>query len=556
MNSNVQIGVAQFPSKGFILDTIAQGIGVKLPRKDIQRLIREESMDASKAHDLIDTMLEQIVSKFYEDCDQNIANKVQGALTNFLRFYTEFSATFETYIVSQKQLVYLLLKDLFIPLAADLAAKIFEDDISILSKIKPEADKLPVQRMIEWIEQGIKEQNSFRQYIQHKHDGDEQYTPGYNTSRKNAYNWLNRATLPNIASINRLVDYVQRDIVDKTDQKLVRPLFLFARLLQDGYTSLLKIYDKSHVDMLVEHFYLLLKFYLWEPKFQNPEDLRTFIYQTYFKHIDPAILNRDFYWDDYFLFMMNVLYLKNYKPNELIAWGMQRNGLIYNLDEETAFRYMTIYLPVNVLLEHESIDSFEALFLDFKRFMQQMIEESKNTIDPIKWKDSLQFYSTASEKVKYMLVCLFVLLQPKNQKVEEAKKVCQDLFSEVEKIDGVNDQTPSLMWLKSRYYAFCGEYTEALIYCRNALKTDKGRTGQHYKDVIVEGILLSAKCNSKNAYNEFEKTGAMNKVFKNDMLKVPANGASYVLIPLDKSKEGFLRISEECDRYFENKFIT
>ena len=86
--SKVEVGAAQFPSKGFILDIVAQGVGVQLPRKDVQRLKIGESIDAVKAEELIEEMLKRIVGRFYENGDQFIADRVKEEFAEFLRFYS------------------------------------------------------------------------------------------------------------------------------------------------------------------------------------------------------------------------------------------------------------------------------------------------------------------------------------------------------------------------------------------------------------------------------------------------------------------------------------
>ncbi|MDD3597192.1 hypothetical protein [Sulfuricurvum sp.] len=546
-----KLGVAKFPTKGFILDTVAQGFGIKFPRKDIQRLIKEESISAENAEALINHMIDQIV----ESITQRHAATIKSVLAKFLHFYTDFTIEFEVYKVSQKQLDYLLLKDLFIPLVSDIMAVVFEEDISILSAIKPDSEKMPIQKMFDWVKQHIPEQKSFLNYLVKKHEEDTEYTPSYNTVRNNLNGWMSDKDLSKVDSIKRLTAYIQNDIEDEISHKLIKPLFLAARSMQKGYKSLLKIYDQIYVDMLVEHFYLLLKFHLWSSKFTYPDDLREFIYTTYFSHIDPKNLNRDFYFDDYYLFMINILYTR-FKHKDLIKYGMQRNGLLYHLSEEEAFRYMKIFLPVNVLVERESLKSYVALDLEFKTFIFQRIGEEEKTINASHWKEDVANISSYYEKIRHMLSCLFFFLLPKNTKTRKGKLACEAIFIALDEMGAKNNNTPYISWLKSRYFALCGEYKKALEYCETAKDNDKHRIGEHYKDLLTEGILLSAKCNSKDSYNKFYKLAKMEKILKYEiMLKIPTNAKVYTLIHIDESKEAFKRLSEECEQYYRNGFL-
>ena len=164
MDTNLQ--QAKFPSKGLILDTILQGLGILLPRKSIQRLINEEKISSEKIDGLMKQMLDETLSMFFTPQEKVLSTKVKKTLLSFFELYTEFTLTYETHKTSQKQLDYLLLKDLFIPLAADMCAVIFKDDILILKKIKPTTENLPIPKIFEWIQKHVPYQNEFRKTLQ------------------------------------------------------------------------------------------------------------------------------------------------------------------------------------------------------------------------------------------------------------------------------------------------------------------------------------------------------------------------------------------------------
>lgn len=307
---DINLSQAKFPTKGFILDNIAQVLGIVLPRKDIQRLIREEKISPDKINELINEILDKALLTFFTHDQKNLSDKVKTVLHSFFQFYTEFTLAYETYKVSQKQLNYLLLKDLFIPLAADMCAIIFKEDILILTTIKPTTAKLPIPKIFEWMKQHVPYQSEFQKTLEKKYFDENPLIYEESKVRKNLYKWKNGEITPTVKSINLLVQYIKPDINNTDDQKNFKNLFLFARMMQKLYKLLRENYEQEHIDLLVEHFYMLLKFYFHYLTFPSKVYLEKFIYDNYFDHINPKILNRNIYWDDYFSFMINVLYTK------------------------------------------------------------------------------------------------------------------------------------------------------------------------------------------------------------------------------------------------------
>jgi len=542
----------QFPSKGLILDTILQGLGIVLPRKSIQRLINEEKISPEKIDELIRQMLDEILSMFFTHKEKALSTKVKMALHSFFELYTEFTLTYETHKTSQKQLDYLLLKDLFIPLAADMCAVIFKDDILILKKIKPTTKKLPIPKIFEWIQKCVPYKHEFMKTLTKKHF-DEHPLDDESTMRNNLSNWMSGKVLPEVESINILVKYIQPDIINQDDNKDFRNIFLFARLMQELYISLSKKYEQEHINTLVEHFYLLIEFYFYEPKFTSPMDLEKFIYKNYFNHINPNILNPNFYWDDYFLFMMNTLYAPINKKL-ILKEGMKRNGMLYNMDEERAFKYMKLFLPVSVLNGIDNQSIITLLMSDLRKFISEQKQESFDMKDPSKWHDVLLLMQEDKEKIEYLMTYLFVILQANRNKTLQEQKECLKIFSFLENDLNINDNDPDILMLKSRYFAYSSEPKKALEYCKKCVENGKGILGNHFKDMITEGLLLSAKCKSKRDYKFFYKHAKMIDLFKFEMLRVPANLSMYTLVDVPENITDYSKLTREYNRYFNNKF--
>lgn len=552
MDTNLQ--QAKFPTKGFILDNIVQVIGIVLPRKDIQRLIKEEKISPDKVDELIDQILDKTLSMFFTDSEKFITKKIKTALHNFFQFYTEFILTYETYKVSQKQLDYLLLKDLFIPLAADIFSVIFEENILTLREIKPTEKELPIPKLFKWIKKRVPYKNEFSQHLKKKHF-DENPLDDETTMQNNLDSWEKGKNTPEIKSINMLVEYIQEDIINQNDKKIFRNLFLFARIMQKLYISLRENYEREHVDLLVEHFYLLLKFYFLEPKFSSPEDLRVYIYSTAFNRINPQIVNRDFYWDDYFLFIANVLY-SNFNTRYILKEGLKRNGMLYHMNEKRAFKYMKLFLPVNVLNGTEKQNIISMLRSDLTKFVNEQKEQSFNLKDLSKWSDVLFQMSEDEEKINYLMTYLFIILQRNRSKTFQEQRECSRIFLLLENEFNISDDNPNISMLKTKYFAYLNEPKKALEYCKKCVENGKGKIGLHFQEMITEGFLLSAKCKSKNAYNLFYKHAVMINLFKYGMLKVPANTKNYSLVKVPENITNFSQLLKEHDYYFVQKFSS
>ena len=543
---------AQFPSKGLILDTILQGLGILLPRTSIQRLINEEKISSEKIDNLIEQILDETLSMFFTHEEKFLSRKVKMALLSFFELYTEFILTYETHKTSQKQLDYLLLKDLFIPLAADMCAVIFKDNILILKKIKPTIEKLPIPKIFAWVQQRVPYKHEFMKTLAKKHF-DEHPLDDESTMRNNLAGWMSGTVLPEVESINMLVKYMRSDIIDQDDNKNFMNLFCFARLMQELYMSLSKKYEQEHIDALVEHFYLLLEFYFHEPKFPSPVYLEEFIYKNYFNHIEPNILNRNFYWDDYFLFITDTLY-SSINKKLILKKGMKRNGMLYNMDEVKAFRYMKLFLPVNVLNGTENQNIISLLRTDLIKFVHEQKQRSFDMKNPSQWCDVLSSMSENKEKIEYLMIYLFLILQANRNKTLQEQKECSKIFSFLEKDLNTSDNEPNLLMLKSRYFTYSDEPKKALEYCKKCVKNGKGVLGEHFKDMITEGILLSAKCKSKRGYNFFYNHAEMINLFEFRMLRIPANSIEYTLVDVPENITDYSKLTEEYNRYFNNKF--
>lgn len=233
---------------------------------------------------------------------------------------------------------------------------------------------------------------------------------------------------------------------------------------------------------------------------------------------------------------------------------MKRNGILYNMDEKTAFKYMKLYLPVNVLNGTEEQSVISLLKTDLTKFAHKQKQQSFDMKDPSKWHSTLSLIIEVKDKTNYLMTYLFIILQPDREKTLQEQKECLKIFSALENDFNINDSNPNMCMLKSRYFAYSHEPEKALEHCKRCAENGKGKIGNHFNDIVTEGFLLSAKCKSKSDYNFFYKYAVMIDLLKHGMLKTPANTKVYNLVQVPGNITEFLSLSEEYDCYFFKKF--
>jgi hypothetical protein len=182
--------------------------------------------------------------------------------------------------------------------------------------------------------------------------------------------------------------------------------------------------------------------------------------------------------------MIRTLYLPINKKL-ILKEEMKRNGMLYSMNEERAFKYMKLFLPISVLNGTENQNIISLLRTGLIKFIHEQKQQSFDMKNPSKWYDVLLLMSEYSKK---------------------------------------------------------------------CVENGKGILGEHFKDMITKGLLLSANCKSKRGYNFFYNHAKMINLFKFGMLRVPANSSMYTLVDVPENITDYSKLIEEYNRYFNNQF--
>lgn len=589
---------AVFPSRGYILDTIIQALGINLKRKEIQRFIEEESISPEKYNLLIDDLVEQILVELYQNKENIYFKGLQKALHSFLVFYPHFVSKYEVSIISQKLLDYLLLKDLFVPLSADIGSLLFKDNPLLILEILPTKEKLPILRLFDLIEQKIVCQKNISQYLIDKFLSDTSYNRGEDTIRHNISNWLNGKELPEIKFIDTITKYLEEDLKDIISQQELFNLFVFARLIQKAYIAFQKVFEERDLQMLIEHFVLLLKFYYEERRWkkalhENDKELinkaihyfaqewrhwfnpslkehqeKLFyacneyieheysrllpihLYQTYLNHIDKNIINRDFYFDSYFLFIRNILYSSTQYllPKDMIEEAMKRNGILYQMNDDIAFKYMPLFLPLEFFIQKVDQNIYKQLQKDYHTWGEKTIEQSTFNLNA--WRQNLLVINHREEKIRHLKICLYSFLMYSNEMSKKIKHECEEIFELLRDEFNEDEYDANICLLKAKYYAFFGNPEDALKYYKKSVEYGKLHIGEHLTEMMAEGILIAAKCKNKQGYNFFEKKAQIGNITWKSLKKVYRRRIPLFFFGIDEKVINIDELSLACDEYF------
>ena len=590
---------AVFPSRCYILDTIIQALGLNLERKEMQRCIKEARISPEKYNLLIDDLVEQILMELYQNKENIYFKGLKKALHSFLIFYPHFVSKYEVSIISQKLLDYLLLKDLFIPLFADIGSLLFKENPLLILEILPTKEKLPIPRLFDLIEQKIVCQKNISQYLIDKFLSDISYNRGEDTIRHNISNWLNGKELPEIKFIEKISKYLEEDLKNIISRQELYNLFLFARLIQKAYISFQKVFEKRDLQMLIEHFVLLLKFY-YEERIWNkalPENYKELmnkaihyfaqewrhwfnpslkehqeklfyacneyiehehshllpihLYQTYLNHIDKNIINRDFYFDDYFVFITNILYgMPQLSPNDIIEEGMKRNGILYQMHDDIAFKYMPLFLPLEFFIQKVDQNTYKQLQKDYHTWGENEIVQSTFNLNA--WRQNLLVINHREEKIRHLKMCLYSLLMYSNEMSKEIKHECEEIFELLRNEFDEDDDDANICLLKVKYYAFFDSPKDALEYCIKCVENGKLHIGEHLTEMIAEGILIAAKCQNKQGYNFFEQKAQIANITWKSLKKVYRRRIPFFFFGIDEKVTDFNELSLAFDKYFSS----
>ncbi len=519
-----------------IFDWYLKTLEIKINRKPIQRYIKNENQSVNKDKLVFDDLIQNILDsiKLCDDKKVDFGN----VLENCIEVYKCFTQYMEVHNTSQKQLNFLLTKDMIIPFFALVSSYVFDKHIIILEQIKPDENKKSFQKFLDWAGRNICQQN-IKHYLTNKYEeeyknGDSPYS--IQDIERTLYNWfsLEKQTTPNNEHLNRLVRYLN-DCNKATHLNLYN-LALFSKLFQEIHKKLENLFDKNQIELLIEHYYLLLKFHSIKLLCNDMEETKYRIYNELLNHINPNLINRDHYFNSYFTWIDQVVLKESFTFYKLIKKVFSINGLYYSLSEVESMKYIETNLPVLYFNKTKPQNEYRLLFIEMISRVQELNINTRN------------------ESIYLQSKLFFDYLNNKKQKNYNDKVKCIEIFKKLEIEFNENDFNPYICFLKTKYHIFDNNLEESLEYCKKCVNLGIGKLGEHFKEAILIGILLSAKLNSKINYNFFIRIAIKYDSLFFGSLKIPSYGRGGKMVNIDEYKRNFERLSIEFDDYFSNKF--
>lgn len=517
-----------------IIDWCLKALDVKSDRKSIERYKKNINQkitgDTLVYNDFIEDILESL------DIENDAREDFRDILENFIEIYKQFATYVESYYTSQKQLDFLVAKDMLIPFFALLSSLIFNRSLIILKQIKPDKNKKSFQKFLDLSEKNIC-QKDIKNYLLSKYEQDESYTKSYDSISKTINAWLasDKHAIPKKEHFERIIQYLQE--CGRIPHTTLHNLALFAKLFEKIHEKLEATFNNKEIELLIEHYYFLLEFYLKLQSSFSIEETENRIYSELLRHINPQIINRNFYFDDYFAWIQKLINRDYLTPHKLIRNLLdKRNMLYYLLPEKECMKYIDICLPIQYFNRIKPQNEY----LKLKQDLGSQISEFEKGIQ--------------KEYVNLQSKLFFIHLDINKEKTLDDKIKCNEIFQNLENKQIQDNSTPYALFLKTRYFIFDNNPKEALTHCRKCVELGVGKLGEHFKEAVMTGLLLSAKNDSKKEYNFFRKTAIKYDALFFGQLKVPAYSRSGTLIDIPDNKEIFKELQNEYDKYFSNKF--
>lgn len=521
-----------------VFDWYLKAIDVKLDRKTIERYIKNESQKVEKNIDVFDNLVNNILESI--EFQDNSKGHFKCLIENFIEVYKCFTQYVESYHTTQKQLDFLLAKDIVIPFLALFSSYVFNKHLIILRQIKPDESKKSFQKFLNWAGRNICQQD-IRKFLKDKYEkelDDEDIGKGIDLSSigRNIYNWINNDTqsLPKEEHFKKLVQYLKD--CNKAPHLNLHNLALFSKLFQSIHKELENTFNYKEIELLVEHYFCLLEFYSVSSTSFDIQETEYRIYTELLNHINPNKINRNHYFNDYFVWIQKVVKRDYITPYKLIKRVLERNNLFYNLSETNCMKYIETNLPVLYFNRIKPQNGYVDL-------LNEMILQRDNIEQP-----------TESASSKLMTKLFFEQLDIKKEKTFDDKIECHEIFKKLESEFKKDDTDQYICFLKTRYFIFDNKPKKALEYCKKCVEQGIGKLGETFKEAVMSGILLSAKNNSKKEYNFFRTTAIKYDSLFFDRLKIPAYGRGGKMVDIPEVKSNFEELKSEYDEYFCNKF--
>lgn len=523
-----EIKFSKHRTNGFILDFLTKSLDVfqieeKLQTR-YQEFVKEGEIAAGEYYDTQNTVIEDILYKFFGSRDNKEYKYFESMICEFLSFYSLYKLNNETLATSQKQLDFIVITNLFIPflshLVFDKSLK-YKKELVVIDSILPDEKENSIQKLFNLIQSTFKKEINLKEKILKFLD--ESYK-NYNLAKENYNNWIDGNNVPNNEHINLLSQLAVYS--DKFSENELRILFQLAKLIQYLYLKSKEYFGTELTNLIVKHYKMISMISL----LQISKKLDLFLNNIKDSDCEPIKLYLEqYYYNNFDLFYMLNYFVKNNdspdKTKDMKAYILEnRNNfdLLYKIDEKTFFNKIETILPIKYFDRSSVIGNF-----------------SKITIHDI----DKNFYDFSQESSK-----LYEYVDISNKKNEESET---NFFEVLKKLEDKFDleKDPYSLFMKARFYAQKREYKEATKYYFQALKYGKNSIGLSLKTIIKEGLFVSAQdtrkeqldlINAKSSFTKFYKEAYFYKLIDN--------------LPDEINTHFLLDMKKQFDIYFKNLF--
>ena len=169
-------------TNGFLLDFIVKSLDVfqiegKL-QKRYQEFVKEGEISVGEYYDTQNTIIEDILYKFFESGDSKEYKEFENIIYEFLSFYSLYKLNNETLAASQKQLDFISIINLFIPFLSHLvfdSSLKYKKELDLIVLILPDKEKNSIQKLFNLIQSTFKDDISLKEKIENLLEPKEKY---------------------------------------------------------------------------------------------------------------------------------------------------------------------------------------------------------------------------------------------------------------------------------------------------------------------------------------------------------------------------------------------
>ena len=539
----INIEFSKHRTNGFILDFLIKSLEVfqKNDSKTYQRFLNEDEISAQEYHDTQDTIISDILFTFFDSFKNKDYEYYEKLINEFFKFYNLYKLNNETLATSQKQLDFITIINVFIPfinhLFFDRLLK-YKIELSLIDSILPDEKENTIQKLFKLLESTFEDKTNLKDAIYKILDDNDK---NYNLVKEDYDNWINGKNIPNMKHLNILSELAK--FSNKFSENELKILFIFAKLIQYLYSKSKEYFGVELTSLIIKHYKIIsminflqvsnkLNIFINSCKAKNFEQIKIYLEQYFYQSMDL------FYMLDYFV--KNNDYLnKTEDMKKYIHENRNKFDILYKIDEKTFFNKIENILPITYFYRNSVV-----------------CDSSNITIQDI----AKNFYEFSQESSK-----LYIYVEPTNKKNEKSETNFLEVLKKLENKFNL-EKEPYSLFLKARYYAQKREYKKSTEYYLKALKYGKNTIGINIKDIIKEGLFVSAQ-NTRNEQIDLDKASSPFRKFYNEayfyklLESLPKKINQHFLLDMQKQfdiyfKNLFPRVKESSNIFLSSNFLV